>query len=880
MPLPRKLFLLIILSAHCSLYIADCYAQVPLVHVTGGKNPLCDSTKLNWATWNSVTSYTAKGTISSNLKITVNMSTGGLFTTSQMFNPTLFPPVYKVPIYKTSIANSLAGVFKFCFSKPVFDPQIAISSIGSSITVPIVTSSCYTIIWKGQGVTYPNDTTIVGTEGYTIVKFPGVHTCISFKYLTSEYYCNLAFGVLDTNCQQIAPTAVCAGNSVTLTAVGAKTYSWSPSDGLNTTTGAVVKATPSVTTKYFVTGTGVNNPCSNIDNNRSATDSIIVTVNPNPSVTATPNQTTICAGNSVSLTANGANSYTWSPAAGLNQTTVANVTANPKSTTTYTVNGTLNGCSDTANVIVNVNPLPAPSITVSGSNPFCTGESLNLGTNAAYSSYQWMQGGINIDGKTNSTFSITSGGTYNVVVTDKNGCRNSDTVNITQYPVPGLNLGKDTTVCPGTELILNPHNDTVSYTWNDNSHNKSIKVKKAGTYSITITDNAGCKNSDAIHISQFTVTDVNLGKDKSICPGAEITLNPNYNYNNYSWNDNSHKSTLTVNKSGLYSVTVTDKNGCKNSDTIIISQYPLPQIDLGNDTGICPRTDLILNSHNVYADYTWNDNSHNSTLEINKAGKYSLTVTDNNGCTNSDSITIFQYPLPYVNLGNDTSICADSYLILNPHDKSVSYKWNDNSHNSTLEVNQPGIYSVTVTDKNGCTNSDTINVSHYQVIDVNLGHDTTLCVGCSILLNAGSIYSEYQWQDGTMSSEYEVKKSGTYWVNVTDQWGCKYSDTIIVKQVCEDKDLYIPNSFTPNGDNINDSFRIIVPGCFINVKMKIYNRWGNLLYETNEPEKGWNGRSKNRDVSEGVYIYIITYYNLSRNPSVLRNRNGTVTLLR
>jgi len=102
-----------------------------------------------------------------------------------------------------------------------------------------------------------------------------------------------------------------------------------------------------------------------------------------------------------------------------------------------------------------------------------------------------------------------------------------------------------------------------------------------------------------------------------------------------------------------------------------------------------------------------------------------------------------------------------------------------------------------------------------------------------------------------------VKTSGTYWVNVTDQYVCKYSDTIIVKEEC-DSDLFVPNVFTPNGDNINDIFKAVAtaPPCITNFNMKIFNRWGGLLNETNDINKGWDGKFRNENVPEGVYVYI------------------------
>ena len=127
-------------------------------------------------------------------------------------------------------------------------------------------------------------------------------------------------------------------------------------------------------------------------------------------------------------------------------------------------------------------------------------------------------------------------------------------------------------------------------------------------------------------------------------------------------------------------------------------------------------------------------------------------------------------------------------------------------------------------------------------------------------------------------SHYIVTSSGIYNVTVTDQYGYKYSDTIIVKEECEGKEIIVPNAFTPNGDNLNDKFIVSAQPCFTNFDMKIYNRWGALLYETNDINNGWDGKYMNKVVPEGVYVYIITYYNTSNNNKKLyKKRNSDFT---
>lgn len=239
------------------------YSQCPVgfVHITGGVHSLCDSSVLDWASFTtaSVTDTSGAATISSSLSILVSKPTGGLSVTPSVYNGSVFPTQYNVPINSVTLRSDLAGLFTFCYSTPVLNPQIALASIGSTYSsVQVNTSDPYVVIWAGQGMSYPSNMSFIGTEGYTIVQFPGVHTCISFDYLQSESYCNICFGVLDTNCQTFISPTVCAGSSDSIVAHGAVSYVWSPATGLNTTTGPIVIAHPLVSTTYHVTGTDAN----------------------------------------------------------------------------------------------------------------------------------------------------------------------------------------------------------------------------------------------------------------------------------------------------------------------------------------------------------------------------------------------------------------------------------------------------------------------------------------------------------------------------------------------------------------------------------------------------------------------------------------------
>lgn len=305
------------------------------------QNSLCATQGLYWSTWSNVTSTRATGTIGS-VGVTVQHSAGGLSTTPAMFSHVTFPSQYSVP-NGTTLRNDKGGTFTFTFDQPVNNPQVAFSSIGNPSTpVGLTTSVPYEVIWNGQGMAYSTSTTMTGTEGFTIVRFPGIHTSITIQYDRDETYANIAFGAQNFNCS--AP-AVCQGQPITLTASSGSAYLWSPSTGLSATNTAQVIATPSVTTTYTVTDP--NNSCA-------APATITINVNALPTAPIATALQLVCPGSTVaSLQATAATGETvqWFAAA-TGGTPLASSTTLVAGSTYYAQAVNTNGCSSTTTAVV------------------------------------------------------------------------------------------------------------------------------------------------------------------------------------------------------------------------------------------------------------------------------------------------------------------------------------------------------------------------------------------------------------------------------------------------------------------------------------------------------------------------------------------------
>ncbi len=204
------------------------------------------------------------------------------------------------------------------------------------------------------------------------------------------------------------------------------------------------------------------------------------------------------------------------------------------------------------------------------------------------------------------------------------------------------------------------------------------------------------------------------------------------------------------------------------------------EFTIGNDTAICQGDTLILRPDTVLNNYHWQDGSTDSVYYVFSSGIYWLEFIDEYGCSYIDSVYVDVIKQPRVNLGPDTSFCANTPYLLHAGPGYNSYLWQDGSADSIYLVDTSGIYWITVENECG-TASDTVEIDYVESFQIDLGSDTSFCYGKSITLSPGSGYINYYWQDGSGDTVYVATQSGIYWVQVTDSAGCTASDTVTVE---------------------------------------------------------------------------------------------------
>ena len=433
--------------------------------------------------------------------------------------------------------------------------------------------------------------------------------------------------------------SICPGTSTPLsvTPVGASSYSWTPTTGLSNPAIANPIATPSVTTTYVVT---VTNGSGCVD-----TDTVVVTVVPLPTPNITPSgPTTFCTGGNVKLTSVAAPYYKWSTSV---NDTLQSITVFTSGTYSVTIKNSI-GCSAVKSITVTVNPLPTVDAGLNAST--CINKKIQLNASGA-TSYKWSPG-ITLNDSTivNPLANPQLTTTYTVIGTNANGCANKDSVKITALALPLVNAGNDTVICKNALAYLKGKIDQTSIWHPGKSLNDSTVANPIAspvtstTYTLITTGTNGCSNSDSVKVVILPLPLINAGPDEIVCKNKPVQLVATGGVA-YVWHPGKSLTDSTVYNpianpviTTNYVVTGTGTNGCKNTDTMKVTILPLPTVPV-----IIHHGDT-LSCNPDYFSYQWYLNNISISGATNQSyiyqsiGDYYVSVSDNKGCSVNSSI--------------------------------------------------------------------------------------------------------------------------------------------------------------------------------------------------------------------------------------------------
>lgn len=302
---------------------------------------------------------------------------------------------------------------------------------------------------------------------------------------------------------------------------------------------------------------------------------------------------------------------------------------------------------------------------------------------------------------------------------------------------PTVELGNDTTLCPGQSLVLDAGAQT-SYIWSTGDTSQTISVDTAGTYWVTVSDTGANTATDSIHVSLHPSTVVNLGPDVNQCPGDTICLNAGSGGNSYSWSNGDTTAIICTVMPGTFWVTCTDSNACTDQDTIIVNAVPNPVVNLGPDQDICNVDTICLSSPGGNGTWLWSDNSTANMLCVTSAGNYWLAFTDSIGCTGTDSVEITANVLPTATIAAcDTSLCPEiSFLDGSTNANAWAWDFGDGSssnlQNPSHIFTQNQSYSVILVAENNCGIDTTDKILNINCL---VGLEETLATEIQIFPN-------------------------------------------------------------------------------------------------------------------------------------------------
>lgn len=361
-----------------------------------------------------------------------------------------------------------------------------------------------------------------------------------------------------------------------------------------------------------------------------------------------------------------------------------------------------NGCSNIAPYQY-IEVLALPDVFIGNDTSICGSGSVTLDAGPGYLSYNWGS-----QGQT-QTINVSTPGTYIVAVVDTNACVGRDTIVVSQASAltPSITFAGANIICDGDTVVLDAGQGYNTYQWSDGStQTQTLGITQAGTYTVTVSDSTGCTGASApvtFNALPSPTPGVQTNGPTEFCEGGTLIILADNGYTSYMWSNGSTAQYITPDSTGTYSVTVTDGNGCDGTSTpvnVTVNANPDVQISANGPLEFCAGESVTLDAGSGYTTYDWCDNSSGQTLTITSSMECDVTVIDANGCVGSSSVSItVNNPQPSILVQNNELVCNPSFS---------TYQWYldgnaiDGATSQSVPVTGPGVYTVEVTDTNGC----------------------------------------------------------------------------------------------------------------------------------------------------------------------------------
>ncbi len=560
----------------------------------------------------------------------------------------------------------------------------------------------------------------------------------------------------------IGSTIFCADANTTLSVDdGYENYFWSNQSTENTTE---------------ITESGLYSVTVVDENFCVGTQSVEVTVNEVPEFSI-QGATSFCEGSTSTLSIQEEfTSYTWS-----NESTENNIEIENAGTYTVTVTNA-NDCS--AIQSIEVSQSDALEFSIQGATSFCEGSTSQLSVPDNFQSYLWS------NQMTTPNIEIAEAGSYEVTITDSNSCTGSQNIEVIYKEDIQFEVSGNTSFCNGSVTTLNAPTGFSAYQWSNSSQDASVEISEAGNYIVTVTDADGCTGEQSVLVTENESLQFTIEGENNICAGASTVLAVPEGYS-YQWSNNAQTETIAINETGFYSVTITDIEGCTGEANTEVSNYDLPVFSITGEPQICSNSTSNLSVIENFESYLWSTGDTTQIIEISASNNYQVTVTDSNGCSNTNAFFVEEYVVPLAAVNAPSAFCEGTSVEVSAAGVFESYLWSNGSTESSTILSESGTYTLLVTDENACTSENSFTLEYFDNPNPIIEGDLSICEGGSTQLQTTQTYQNYQWSNGQITPQIEISETGNYTLTVFDENACSASI-----------DFEVSSIFTPSSTEV------------------------------------------------------------------------------
>lgn len=426
---------------------------------------------------------------------------------------------------------------------------------------------------------------------------------------------------------------------------------------------------------------------------------------------------------------------------------------------------------------VRLNVKESPTLIIADTSYMCTGSTVTLTAQSTGSIYRWSNGELQ------PSITVSLPGQYGVTVSNAFECSTVAAVQVVQVELPEAEIVGDNQVCDGSSLLLEVEGGT-DFLWSDGTMTSSITVSPTEntTYTVTVSNVYGCSTVKDIAVTVNPLPAIELLGNNSICEGANTTFYVS-GASNYLWSNGSVAESITVGNAGTYSVTATDMNGCQSTASVVLMVHPLPVVKINGRNTYCHGGNTTITATGANT-YEWSSGEVSQSIVVSYAGSYTVTGTDQYGCSATKSTIVSQSTVNASISGNLFFCHGQNTMLTVTGDAANTYHWFDGSSASSININTAGQYSVTVTNADGCQNTLTAMVSEYNTTAPEISGNLTICENQTTTLRASG-GSSYLWDNGSTQAMITVNVTGTYSVTSTNSYGCTAtaSATVLVNPI-------------------------------------------------------------------------------------------------